>query len=243
MFESWALVAVAALLGSTLAGVTGFGGAAILLPPLVLIFGVKEAIPILTVAQLIGNASRVYFHRKSLDWKVVGYFGLAAVPSAILGAYLFSIVNASWILRVLGAFLLTTALWRHSGARKIPKFPAAGFLGVGAVFSFLSAIVGSVGPFIVPFFLSYGLVKSAFIGTEALCTVLMHIAKIAIYGRAALLSFQSASFGLALGPLMILGSWTGKKIVDRIPERVFVILVETTLVLAGLNFLFIQKIR
>ena len=238
MFESWALVAVAALLGSTLAGVTGFGGAAILLPPLVLIFGVKEAIPILTVAQLIGNASRVYFHRKSLDWKVVGYFGLAAVPSAILGAYLFSIVNASLILRVLGAFLLTTALWRHSGARKIPKFPAAGFLGVGAVFSFLSAIVGSVGPFIVPFFLSYGLVKSAFIGTEALCTVLMHIAKIAIYGRTALLSFQSASFGLALGPLMILGSWTGKKIVDRIPERVFVILVETTLVLAGLSFLF-----
>lgn len=238
MFESWALVAVAALLGSTLAGVTGFGGAAILLPPLVLIFGVKEAIPILTVAQLIGNASRVYFHREALDWKVVGYFGLAAVPSAILGAYLFSIVNASWILRVLGAFLLATALWRHLGARKIPKFPAAGFLGVGAVFSFLSAIVGSVGPFIVPFFLSYGLVKSAFIGTEALCTVLMHIAKIAIYGHTALLSFQSASFGLALGPLMILGSWTGKKIVDHIPERVFVILVETTLVLAGLSFLF-----
>ena len=238
MFESWALVAVAALLGSTLAGVTGFGGAAILLPPLVLIFGVKEAIPILTVAQLIGNASRVYFHREALDWKVVGYFGLAAVPSAILGAYLFSIVNASLILRVLGAFLLVTALWRHLGARKIPKFPAAGFLGVGAVFSFLSAIVGSVGPFIVPFFLSYGLVKSAFIGTEALCTVLMHIAKIAIYGHTALLSFQSASFGLALGPLMILGSWTGKKIVDHIPERVFVILVETTLVLAGLSFLF-----
>ncbi len=238
MFESWALVAVAALLGSTLAGVTGFGGAAILLPPLVLIFGVKGAIPILTVAQLIGNASRVYFHRKSLDWKVVGYFGLAAVPSAILGAYLFSVVNGSVILRVLGVFLLATALWRRSGAQKIPKFPAAGFLGVGAVFSFLSAIVGSVGPFIVPFFLSYGLVKSAFIGTEALCTVLMHIAKIAIYGRTDLLSLKSASFGLALGPLMILGSWTGKKIVDRIPERVFVILVEMTLVLAGLIFLF-----
>lgn len=237
-FESWALVAGAALIGSTLAGVTGFGGAAILLPPLVFIFGVKGAIPILTVAQLIGNASRVYFHRDSLDWKVVRYFGLAAVPSAVLGAYLFSLANIPLLLRVLGAFLLATVLWRRLGARKISKFPVAGFLGVGAVFSFLSAITGSVGPFIVPFFLSYGLVKSAFIGTEALCTVLMHVAKIAIYGRTNLLPPRSALLGLALGPLMILGSWTGKKIVERIPERAFVVLVEITLILAGLNFIF-----
>jgi uncharacterized membrane protein YfcA len=47
----WFLIFGAALVGSTLAGITGFGGAAILLPPLVFIFGVREAIPILTAAQ------------------------------------------------------------------------------------------------------------------------------------------------------------------------------------------------
>ncbi len=236
-FESWALVALAALLGSTLAGVTGFGGAAILLPPLVWIFGVKSAIPILTVAQLIGNASRIYFHKKSLDWKVIGYFGLAAIPGAILGATLFSKANSPLLLQMLGAFLLATVLWRHLGARKISKFPAPGFLGVGAAFSFLSALVGMVGPFIVPFFLSYGLVKSAFIGTEAFCTVIMHIAKIFIYGRTDLLSLKSGLFGFSLGPLMILGSWSGKKIVDRLPEKVFVAIIEITLILAGLSFI------
>jgi uncharacterized protein len=43
--------------------------------------------------------------------------------------------------------------------------------------------------------------------------------------------------GLGLGPLMLAGSWVGKLVVDRLPERVFVALVELTLVAAGLLFL------
>lgn len=53
-----------------LAAVTGFGGTAVLLLILMLVFGVPEAIPILTVAQLIGNGSRVCFNRRELNWLV-----------------------------------------------------------------------------------------------------------------------------------------------------------------------------
>ena len=83
-------LAVVAFIAATLAAVTGFGGAAVLLPMLVFIFGVREAIPILTVAQLIGNGSRVWFNRHELDLKVVGWFALGGVPMAILGGMLFA---------------------------------------------------------------------------------------------------------------------------------------------------------
>jgi hypothetical protein len=36
---------------------------------------------------------------------------------------------------------------------------------------------------------------------------------------------------------MIAGSWTGKRIVDRLPERAFVTLIEVVLVGTGLVFL------
>ena len=75
----WVILALVALLASTLAAVTGFGGAAVLLAALVALFGIREAIPILTVAQLIGNGSRVWFNRVELDWRVVGWFALGAV--------------------------------------------------------------------------------------------------------------------------------------------------------------------
>jgi hypothetical protein len=88
-----------------------------------------------------------------------------------------------------------------------------------------------------PFFLAYGLVKGAYIGTEALATVVMHVAKLAAYGGAAILTARGVLVGLALGPIMIGGSWVGKRIVDRLPEHVFVLLIEITMATAGVLFL------
>ena len=67
----YCLLAGGAFVAATLAAVAGFGGAAVLLPILVMAFGVRDAIPILTVAQLIGNGSRVWFNRRQLAFPVV----------------------------------------------------------------------------------------------------------------------------------------------------------------------------
>lgn len=45
----------------------------------------REAVPILTVAQLIGNGSRVWFNRRKLDWGVVAWFASGVVPLALIG--------------------------------------------------------------------------------------------------------------------------------------------------------------
>lgn len=57
---------------------------------LVAIFGVRDAIPILTVAQLIGNGSRVFFNRHELVLPVVGWYTLGAVPMSLVGGVLFA---------------------------------------------------------------------------------------------------------------------------------------------------------
>ncbi len=101
-------------MAATVAGVTGFGGAAILLPVLVAVFGVRDAIPILTVAQLIGNGSRVWFNRQEVAWPVVGWFGLGAVPFALLGGWLFASAPLPVLTRLAGLFLLVMVVWRRS---------------------------------------------------------------------------------------------------------------------------------
>lgn len=231
-----ALLAVATLAAGTLAAVTGFGGAAILLPLLVAMFGIREAIPILTVAQLIGNASRVWFNRTQLDLRVVGWFALGAVPAAIAGSLLFAAAPLAALTRLLGVFLLVVVVYRH--ARKTaPRMPLRGFALLGAGSSFLSALLGSVGPLMAPFFLAYGLTRGAYIGTEALATVVMHVVKIATYRSSSLLALQGVGVGLLMGVGLLAGSYLGSKIVNRLSERVFVVLVEATLVIAGLRFL------
>jgi|SRR5947209_2947041 len=232
----WSVLGLVALVASTLAGVTGFGGAAVLLPALVAAFGVREAIPILTVAQLIGNGSRVWFNRRELDWRVVGWFAVGGVPMALLGGILFAKAPLTALTRALGAFLLLVVVWRH--VRPNPqRFPVQAFAGIGAGASFLSALLGSVGPLMAPFFLAYGLIKSAYMGTEALSTVVMHVTKLIAYRQAAVLTRFGVLVGLALGPIMILGSFVGKRIVDKLPEKIFVLLIEAVLIVAGLLFL------
>ncbi len=226
-----------AFVASMLAAVAGFGGAAVLLPLLVLIFGVRDAIPILTVAQLIGNLSRVWFNRRELELPVVAWFALGGVPAALIGGFLFASAPLGLLARLLGIFLIGVVVYRHIGKGGAARLPLRAFPILGAVFSFLSALLGSVGPIMIPFFLAYGLVKGALIGTEALATVVMHITKLVAYRSTAILTSHSIAVGLALGSIMILGSFVGKKILDRLPERLFLLLIEATLLVAGLGFL------
>ncbi|MDE3188041.1 MAG: sulfite exporter TauE/SafE family protein [Acidobacteriota bacterium] len=232
-----AVVLLVSFIAATLAAVTGFGGAAVLLPVLVWTFGVRDAIPILTVAQLIGNASRVWFNRRELNWRVVAWFALGGVPMALLGGLLFARAPLVALTRILGVFLILIVVWRHARPQTSwrPSLPA--FAGIGAGASFLSALLGSVGPLMAPFFLAYGLVKGAYIGTEALSTVVMHVTKLIAYRQAAILPLHSVFAGLMLGPVMVFGSFTGKRILDRVPEQVFIWMIEATLVAAGLLFI------
>jgi len=225
-----------AFLAATLAAVTGFGGAALLLPVLVVAYGVREAIPILTVAQLVGNGSRVWFNRRAIDFPVVKWFALGGVPAALLGGFLFAVAPLRTLTRGLGAFLILLVLWRHL-SRRPPRMPLRGFAVLGACSSFLSALLGSVGPLMAPFFLAYGLVKAAYIGTEALTTVIMHLTKLIAYQQASVLSVHALVAGAALTPAMIVGSYVGKRIVDRLPEGVFIVIIELTLLAAGVLFL------
>lgn len=233
---SWLLLGGAALLASTVAAVAGFGGAAILLPALVAVFGVREAVPILTVAQLVGNGSRVWFNRRELVLPVVGWFALGAVPAALVGGLLFARAPLPVLERLIGVFLLLTVVWRHMPRAPTPRIGRRVFTLIGASAAFLSALVGSVGPLMAPFFLAAGLVKGAYIGTEAFATVVMHLTKLAAYREAAVLPSHAVGAGAALGPIMIAGSYLGKRILDRLPERVFVWTIEAVLVGAGLWF-------
>jgi len=227
------LVAVAALVAATVAGVSGFGGAVILLPVLVAALGARDAIIVLTVAQLAGNGSRVYFNRDDVDPRVLKRFAVGAVPLALVGGAVFVTVPAGLLTRALGLFLLAAVVWRHAGGRPRGQFDVRRFTPIGAVFGFFSAIVGSVGPVMAPVFLAYGLRKSAYIGTEAACTVVMHVTKLIAYGGGGILVGNAILTGLALAPIMVVGSFIGKRILDRLPERAFVTLIELVLVASG----------
>src|SRR5438128_10679785 len=165
------LLGGAAFAASTLAAVAGFGGAGVVRQILALVFGVRDAIPILTVAQLIGNLSRVWFNRRELELPVVGWFALGGVPAALIGGLLFAMAPLSFLTRLLGIFLIAVVVHRPVGKTSGLRVPLRGFAIRGAAFSFLSALLGSIGPIMIPFFLAYDLLKGTVIDTESVNNV------------------------------------------------------------------------
>ena len=216
-------VIIASLAASALSAVAGFGGAVIMLPVLVWAFGIQEAIPILTVAQLIGNLARVVLNRK-------------AVPLAVIGGIIFSTAPAGALVRVLGVFLILMVVYRHTPWGKNVRMSLRGFVPLGAASGIMSAVLGTVGPFAAPFFLAFGLVKGAYIGTEAMTAVIMHVTKLGVYGSYSLLTLRSVLIACGIGVVMVFGTWLGKRLLNRIPERIFPYIIEITMLVAGLLF-------
>lgn len=228
---------VIALLASCVAAVVGTGGAIILLPILVAVLGVREAVPAYTLAQFIGNGTRVFLNARWVNLRAVGWFSFGAVPLAVAGAVLFTKTQDRVLIGILGTFLLAIVAWRRFRFDPGRQFPVQGLAPVGGVFALFSSLTGSGGPIVAPFFLACGLVRETFIGTEALAGALMHITKMGSYFALDAFPLRSAIVGLVLAPSMVAGAWLGKRVVARMSERAFVLAVEVLLIVMGLILL------
>src|SRR3954452_7705334 len=115
MIPRWVLLLACGWLAASVSGVAGFGGAALLLPVLAFTVGGKAAVPILTVAQLLGNLSRAGFGWRDIQWRPALLFSLGAVPASLLGSWLFVSMPTVSVLRAIGVLLLAVVALRHTG--------------------------------------------------------------------------------------------------------------------------------
>lgn len=232
----WALLLVGGWVAATVSGAAGFGGALLLLPLLSHLVGAKAAVPILTLAQLAGNASRAGLGWRDIRWRPALLFCAGTVPASVLGARLFVTLPSALVLRAIGVFLLLVVALRHTLLGKQPV-PERALLPGGLVVGFLSAVVGSAGTLGALLFLGLDLPAVAYVASEAVTATLLHVTKTLVYGRYALLTPQTWTLGVALSGAMILGSWTGRRFVERLPKDRFRLLVEALLVAAALSLL------
>jgi hypothetical protein len=230
------LLLVAAFGTAMLSAMVGFGGGMLLLLACIAALGPRNAVVVVTIAQLASNGGRVWLNRTEIHRHLVEVFSLGAVPGAAAGALLLTATPLDTLARIMGGFLLALVLWRRLHPAAVHMSDPV-FAVVGAASGLGSGLLGSVGPLVAEFFLARGLMRGAYIGTDAAANLIMHITKLIIYGAAAVLTHAAALIGLLLVPASLAGSWTGKQIAERIPARAFVIIVELALAISGIVLL------
>lgn len=234
--EKLLLLFFISFLAATISGVAGFGGALVLLPFLTTIVGVKAAVPIITIGQIFGNASRVWFGRNELQWKPIIFFLSTAIPFTILGSYLFTDIHSNKIKIGIGIFLILMVVYRRAKIKKI-ALGNKGMLPGGALTGFLSGLAGSAGPLGAAFFLGLNINATAYIASEAFTALMMHLTKSIVYNKYSLIGLTELYYGFFIGFAMILGSWAGKKIVEKLNRKKFILLVEILLLISAIQLI------
>lgn len=220
-----------------LSGVIGTGSSIMLLPVLVHTFGPKQAVPIMAVAAVMANLSRVLAWWRVVDWKAVAAYGLTGVPAAALGARTLLVLPAHTIEIALGVFFLAMIPVRHLLARLQWQARLWHLAVAGAVIGFLTGMVLSTGPLSVPVFLAYGLLQGAFLATEAASSLLIYVSKALTFREFGALPVEVLLQGLLVGAALMAGTFAGKAMVLRMSAATHGHVLDVLLLCSGLALL------
>jgi uncharacterized membrane protein YfcA len=234
---SWVLILSLGLVAGTIGGVIGFGASIILLPALVWSFGAGEAVPVMAIAGIMANMTRVAVWWRHIDWTLNAAYCATAIPAAALGARTMLAVDPRLVELALGVFFLSMIPARRWFARHGFRIGLAGMAAVGAAIGFITAFVVSTGPINTPFFLAYGLSKGAFIGTEAAGSAVISLTKSVTFRSLGALPEEILVRGLIVGGSLMVGTWMAKRILEHIDPRGFRLLMECVMAGAGLFML------
>jgi uncharacterized membrane protein YfcA len=208
-----------------------------LMPVLVVVFGPLEAVPIMAVAALMANFSRIMVWWREIDWRATAVYSATGVPAAALGARTLLVLPPRLMEALLGAFFLLMIPARRALLARNYTLKLWHLAVVGAVIGYITGIVVSTGPINTPFFLAYGLTKGAFLATEAAGSLAVYTSKALVFRSFGALPLAAVAKGLIIGTSLMAGSFLAKRFVLRLEAERFRLLMDGLLLLSGISML------
>lgn len=231
------LILAIGLLAGVFSGIIGTGSSIILVPVLAHVYGPKEAVPIMAVAAVMANVSRILAWWREVDGRAFAAYAATGVPAAALGARTMLVLSPRAVDLAIGAFLITMIPTRRWLATHLVMLRLSHLALAGAVIGFLTGIVASTGPASVPVFLGYGLTKGAFIGTEAAASLAIYAIKTLTFQESGALPVDDVFKGLTVGASLMAGSFIAKPFVLRLAPQTFRHLMDALLLASGTSLL------
>jgi uncharacterized protein len=230
--QQWIILfGVALMLGMSKTGVSGLG--LMVVPLLAFGFGAREStgimIPILIIADIYAVK---YYHRsaewkyifKLLPWAIVGILGGVLTGRLISGdqfrMLLSGIVIAGLLIMVVRDFLKKDD--------SVPTHPAFGIM-LGILGGFGSMVGNAAGPIFAVYLLAMRLPKNVYIGTGAWFYLIINLIKLPFHIWVwETISPGSLTLDLLAIPAILIGAWSGIRIIRLFSDgsyRIFVIIM------------------
>ncbi len=237
------ILAVAALITSTISAILGMGGGMLLLAAMLCFMTHGDAIPTHAAVQIASNGTRAVAFIRDVDRRTFGRYMLGLVPGMAIG-----MVTLWWLGQpersepylktLIGVFILTATYLPHGRSSSRSAGVWWDFPLMGVVAGTAALTVGAIGPLIAPLFARRDFVKERLIATKAVCQLATHIMKIPAFLLLRDLDLDRLGTLALLMILMVIpGTLIGKRILKEVPERHFRVAFRVVLTVAGLKVL------
>jgi uncharacterized membrane protein YfcA len=234
---AYVFVLAVGLAAGALSGIIGTGSSIMLLPILVYQFGPKQAVPIMAVAAAMANVGKIMAWWRDIDWRACAAYSIPGIPAAALGAHTLLVLPTHLVDLALGGFFLAMIPMRRWLQARSFHFGLWQLAVSGAAIGYITGIVLSTGPLSVPAFTSFGLLKGAFLSTEAASSLAFMIAKVLTFQHYGALPPSTILKGLIVGSSLMAGSFVGKAVVQRMSIHMFQNALDVLLLCSGLSLL------
>ncbi len=219
--ETLAAAALIALAAGVIRGITGFGGAMVMTPPLALLLGPAPAVAVALLLESVAAAPMVVHARREVRWNVIGPILAAACATVPLGGYLLITADAATLRRVISLAVIAFALLLLLG-RRFPGRPRlATSIGLGALSGAMAGATSIGGPPVVLYLLSGPDPAAATRANLALFVCAISLVAVAALALLGALGRQELAAGALLAPGYLAGLAAGTRLFARFSETRF----------------------
>ena len=227
-----------AFVSESVGTISGFGSSVFFVPLAGMLFDFQTTLALTGILHIFSTSAQVIMFRKSINWKLTLFIGIPSVLMVILGAYLNNKVNLKYAELVMGTFLVAFALTFL--IKKNLKFKATNFNAItgGALAGFLAGLIGTGGAIRGATLTAFDLPKNSFVGTSAGIDFAVDFSRTIVYLSNGYLNQKYFWYLPVMFVLAYAGAWTGKLILNKIPQEIFKTIVLSLIMAVGLLMIY-----
>ncbi len=227
-----------ALIAGAVASTAGFGIGSILTPWISTLMPIRAAIAAVSIPHFFGTALRLWMLRANVDRRVFLTFGIMSAAGGLAGAWLHAISRSTALTAVFAALLIFSGISGLTGLNRRMHFGGKTAWLAGALSGAFGGYVGNQGGIRAAALLAFDLPAKAFVATATAVALIVDLARMPVYLAKGWPDLVPVLQPIAIATAgVVAGTWGGRRILERIPERVFRPLVSALILALGIVML------
>jgi len=204
--------------------------------PLVLvpIVGPEPVVPIIAISATLTNLSRSLAFCRLIDWRRAKLVVLAAIPTCILGAWAYTLLSGPGAMLLIGSMLVVVVLLRRIVGRHGFRVGDRGLVVGACGWGLVVGGTNGAGVIIISLLVAAGLTGASVIATDAALSVVVGLARFAVFGIAGVATAKVIAVAFLIGAATLPGAFLARLIIERLPVHVHTAMLDAVVVIGGI---------